>query len=241
MSAEAVGWVFRFSPYNGERLVLHLALADVANDAYENRLWLSVETLSDKTRSHRRTVQRGLRVMVDDGLLELVESGGGRGKPAVYRLVLDPQKGRHADALSPERVAPGSVKGGAEYLPPFVNPKEPNSADSPSEGPSAPSIEADFDAAWSLYPRKDGRKAALRAYTARRSAGASPEELLRATGHFARAMVAEQRERRHVKLGATFYGPDDWWRDYLEPPPPEPDPALSAGAVAYTTPPVPSW
>jgi hypothetical protein len=91
-----------------------------------------------------------------------------------------------------------------------------------SQTTTAP-YEADFDAAWASYPRRIARKAALRAYTARRKTGATAEELHTAVEHFAAAMRGRNPE--HILHGSTFFGPDERWRDYLQPPPTQPPPA----------------
>jgi hypothetical protein len=88
----------------------------------------------------------------------------------------------------------------------------------------------DFAECWASYPRHEGRAAALRAYVARRRAGASADDLLTATKHYAASVAGT--ERRFVKLGSTFYGPDDHWRDYLAAPA-DPDP-YDAPEVRYT-------
>ena len=82
-------------------------------------------------------------------------------------------------------------------------------------------LEADFDEAWALYPRKLERGRALRAYTATRRRGASAEDLLTATRHYAADRAGEpdpDKRERFTKHAATFFGPDEPWRDHLEPP-----------------------
>jgi hypothetical protein len=78
--------------------------------------------------------------------------------------------------------------------------------------------ETEFATCWALYPRKLAKRDALKAYTARRRAGAEAEELHRATERFAAAMAREGRPRDKVMHGSTFYGPGERWRDYLEEP-----------------------
>lgn len=88
-------------------------------------------------------------------------------------------------------------------------------------------LEADFEIAWTQYPRKDAKQAALKAYVARRRAGAQSDELLRAVGNFKRAMQAEQRDRTKIMHGSRFFGPNEEWREYLSAQPP----AASGGAA----------
>lgn len=71
-----------------------------------------------------------------------------------------------------------------------------------------------FAECWSLYPRKVGRKEALRAYQARRRSGVSHEQLLTATRNYAKAMVGV--EPRFVMHGKRFYGPNENWCEYVD-------------------------
>ncbi len=89
MSAEATGWVWRESPYEGERLLVHLAIADVVNDAHDNEFWMGVDQLAQKARVSRSTVQRTLADMVArDLLVKLTQGGSGKGQTSHYRFPL---------------------------------------------------------------------------------------------------------------------------------------------------------
>jgi hypothetical protein len=141
MSAEAVGWVFRHSPYSGDALVIHLALADVANDLHGNEVWLMRAAIAEKSRCSISTVARTLRVMCDDGYLTVLEEGRGRGNPTRYRFVkvsqadtLSREKTGQADTLSgagktchvsAEKVSSTSEKVSSATTAPLVNPKNP--------------------------------------------------------------------------------------------------------------------
>lgn len=94
---------------------------------------------------------------------------------------------------------------------------DPDGSDDTDEAKPVP-FEVEFDAAWAHYPRKDQRKASLKAYQARRRSGATAEQLLEATKAIAATMAAEGRMRHHIQLGSTFYGPDEHWLEALHPP-----------------------
>lgn len=94
MSAEAVGWVYRHSPYEGQFLAVHLAVADTVSDQHANQFWMVLPKLAAKARVNRGTAKRALDHMCDTDewgdspFLELVEqSDGGRGRPSVYRFL----------------------------------------------------------------------------------------------------------------------------------------------------------
>ncbi len=84
---------------------------------------------------------------------------------------------------------------------------------------SAPlaSFESDFDEMWKVYPRSIDRAKTLKAYVARRRAGASSVDLMRGSQTITPFTVAAS-DPKFVKHGATFYGPDEPWREYLNPP-----------------------
>jgi hypothetical protein len=86
MSAEATGWVWKHSPYEGAQLLVHLAIADVVNDIHENEFWMSTATLAAKAKVSRSTVTATLRDMSDRGLLVLLQAGGASRKPSRYRF-----------------------------------------------------------------------------------------------------------------------------------------------------------
>lgn len=89
VSAEAVGWVYKFSPYTGATFSIHLAIADSANDQHGMELWMALGKLGRKARVSRSTTSEIVAQMVEDGLLELVEqSKGGRHRPSRYRFLM---------------------------------------------------------------------------------------------------------------------------------------------------------
>lgn len=79
-----MSWVWENSPYEGKALLIHLAMADFANDV--GVLWPSQVTLAKKSRSTDRHVRDVISDMVRDGLVELVTESNGR-ETHKYRLI----------------------------------------------------------------------------------------------------------------------------------------------------------
>lgn len=182
-----------------------------------------------------RAVRAALAVAEDAGFIRVAERGGspagGKRTSTVYvaQIPTDAPPAPVNDAADapPAPVAPHPVEGdrcttvtGAPRLPVHVTtstgapgaPQHVKNMIRPSESP----FEDDFASVWKLYPRRDARRSALRAYAARRRAGVGADDLLTATRNYAAAVAG--RERHYIKLGSTFYGPDDHWRDHLAPP-----------------------
>lgn len=72
----------------------------------------------------------------------------------------------------------------------------------------------EFDAIWARYPRKLNRAGALKAFIARRREGIAAEELAAAVRHYAESRRGE--DPSFAMHGATFFGPNERWRDYVQ-------------------------
>jgi Helix-turn-helix domain len=153
MSVRWISHIWQSSPYKGERLLLHLALADFASD--EGICWPSQGTLARKARCSKNWVRLSIGQMVRDGLVEIVEpAGAGRGKVGVYQLLYNAEKGHTGDALS--SVIGHTVRRDRSHSDTsdtyLLNRHEPSNS------------RADFDRVWSVYPRKVSKEAAWRSW-----------------------------------------------------------------------------
>jgi hypothetical protein len=87
MSAEATGYVYRFCPYRGTTFQVHHAVADSVNDQNDNKFWMRQGPLARKARCGREAANEALATLVTDGFIELLQQGGGRGRPSLYRFL----------------------------------------------------------------------------------------------------------------------------------------------------------
>lgn len=87
MSIKAMSWVWDNSPYEGVGLLVHLALADFADD--QGVCWPSQKRISDKCKSSERHVRRIIKQMIEDGQILLVEKSNGVTTNNRYRLLMD--------------------------------------------------------------------------------------------------------------------------------------------------------
>lgn len=221
----------------GEKIVL-LTLADFANPDGTS-IWPSKGTIARRTSMSPRTVQTHLGALRDRGLIRIVKPSG-QHRPNEYAIVVEnlmrriqggqdvSSDGDQGSEICSPTEAPGeqpTAPRGATVAP------DPSSTDPPERSSfdrrsnTSEAYEAGFAECWEHYPRKEARKAALKAYQARRRAGVSAQELLDATEAYAEAMVGTERQYR--KIGATFYGPNEHWKDYL----PEADKPLDTKAT----------
>jgi hypothetical protein len=105
--------------------------------------------------------------------------------------------------------------------------KERKGREAQNRSASLAPFETDFDEMWKDYPRKVDKAKALKAYTARRRAGAPTGDLLRAATNYAETVTGN--DPQFVKHCATFFGPDEPWREYVNPPPDAPDAVNTIG------------
>lgn len=85
MSAEAIAYVFNTSPYRGTKLCVHLAIADVVNDAHENLFFMKVERLAVKAHCSETAARDALQQFVTEGFLDLVRDAAHEAK--TYRFI----------------------------------------------------------------------------------------------------------------------------------------------------------
>lgn len=77
MSAEASGWVFKNSPYEGAQLLCHLVVADVVNAVHDYEFWMSMANMARFARCSRQTASKAMKRMVDESMVELLEERPG--------------------------------------------------------------------------------------------------------------------------------------------------------------------
>jgi hypothetical protein len=143
--------VWLHSPFTGDRLLVHLALADFASD--EGVCWPKQETLARKARCSRRLVASMISEMQVTGWLVVEVAGGGRGRASRYRLET-PHRVHSIGDPNTVHSATDTVHSATETSrdTSYKNRQEPSSTD------------ADFDAFWSAYPRKVAKQHARRVF-----------------------------------------------------------------------------
>ncbi|HLU31862.1 MAG TPA: hypothetical protein VK088_08865, partial [Acidimicrobiia bacterium] len=113
MSAEAVAWVYRYSPYSGVKFSIHQAIADTVNDTNGNEFWMRPAKLARKARTTRQTASTYLTEMVQEGFLEQLgdRSSGGDAPEGRFRF-LTPEVPMQYDPLAPGGTVSSADGGG---------------------------------------------------------------------------------------------------------------------------------
>lgn len=73
-----------------------------------------------------------------------------------------------------------------------------------------------FEDLWKVYPRKNDKSAAYKAYQSRLQDGFSEDELFQAVKNYAAECERDHREQRYIKHGKTFLGSNTPFMDYLK-------------------------
>jgi len=77
--------VWDSSPYDGTKLLIHLGMADHANE--EGRFFVAQTSLARKARSSVEYVRRTVATMIEDELLIIEKKGHSKGRATEYRLL----------------------------------------------------------------------------------------------------------------------------------------------------------
>lgn len=75
-------------------------------------------------------------------------------------------------------------------------------------------IDRDFEEAWALYPKKEGKKRARDAYIKARKSGTLHAEVMDGINRYLAYIRGEKIEQRFIKQGATWFYQNCWLDDY---------------------------
>lgn len=75
-------------------------------------------------------------------------------------------------------------------------------------------LEDEFQEVWTIYPRKEGRKNALKAYIKARKNGTSKETILNGLNAYIGKIKAEKTDSQFIKHGSSWFAQECWLDDY---------------------------
>lgn len=81
-------------------------------------------------------------------------------------------------------------------------------------GGNKTAIEKRFNDLWALYPRKQGRADALKAYERAIKAGVTDEAIKQGIENYVKHIAETKTEPKYVKQGSTFFSKQAWADDY---------------------------
>ena len=197
--------VWKHSPYKGVALMIHLALADQANDA--GVCWPHLPTIIKKARVSRASGYRALRQMQQDGLLQFDGEEISRASQDHPLILLPIQK-------PDSSVSPRDKQSHRETR--TVSPRDSEARDTsliePSVEPSSNRARAvtdvtEFDYWYSHYPKKVGKGAARTAFFKARKK-IDMDRLIGATIVYAASR--RNQDKRYTLNPATWLNRESW-------------------------------
>jgi hypothetical protein len=232
MSIKVSSMVWEKWPSGGSEMLCMLALADWCNDE-GGSLYPSMNTLARKMRVSESQARRVMHNLISRGFVRVVgnANGGAPGSTRQYHLnvakvaalkefesetgsasargSMDAREGSHGCAET------GSTHDTLTVIDPLEEPlvKPHVASDDATSGYSE-----DFEQCWKAYPKRhrpDNKKSTHKKWQARINEGVSADVLTKTATRYASECEQEGiTSTRYVKLAATFFGPDEHWREY---------------------------
>ena len=84
----------------------------------------------------------------------------------------------------------------------------------PIPSPPSESISEEFEKLWSLYPRKEGKKAALASYQRAKKKGATFDDVQAGILNYLDYIKAKKIEPQFIKQGSTWFNGEHWNDEY---------------------------
>lgn len=219
MSAKAQAYVWESSPYSGTKLIIHLAIADVANDDKDNLLWMAQESVARKCRCDRKTVTRTFAQMCDDGFLVMIENNSRAKQPNVYRFMMPDVSG----TFDPEPSGSGTFDPPGVTSRPVMVSKCPSNSIELKENSKrttygasvAAKYSPEFELFWKAYPRRAGSKSKAASYFATAMKKTSVAEIMDAVENQTAAWKREGTQTKYIPWPTTWLN-GERWNDEIE-------------------------
>lgn len=203
MSAEAVTVVLHHSKAEG---TAKLVLWGIANHHSDSGAWPSIATLVKYARVSERRVQQIIRELVELGELAIEEQGGlgqGQYKTNRYFILLSCPDDCDGSLQHKTGVKSGAVRGEIQSQS-GVKPISPEPNRELNKNLTVRSQQ--FEEFWNLYPRKEGKKVAFKAFNSA-SSRTSFEDILAGVEAYKRS---DRVKRGFIKLPSTWLNEDAW-------------------------------
>ena len=184
------------------------------------RVPFSADDLADYAGMRLKEVSDGIKHFEKLGMLQMDQNLGAWAVPSWHdrQFESDDVTKRTMKHRSNERLRNVSTSAEGTPLDPGRNGPETETETETEKRNAQRTRPADdrFGQVWEIYPRKVEKQRALRAFVARLRAGASFDDLQAATTHYAESVAGQ--DPKYIKHAATFFGPDEPFRDYVDPP-----------------------
>lgn len=227
--------------YSNILLKLYLrSLKDKGKLMYKDRIPYSVEMLAKLTRHDPDTVRRAIEIFKQMGIIEILDNGaifmmdienyiGKSSTEADRRRAYDRRIAAEKKELllvnSSEKTCENSCEKSHEHIDIELNTNTDIKIDTDIEqnniviakandSVSSASLEDEFNTIWSLYPRKQGKSNAFKAYVKARKKGVTKETIYNGLQNYIEYIKVEKVKSQFIKQGSTWFNQECWNDDY---------------------------
>lgn len=220
------------------------SLKDKGKLMYKDRIPYSIEMLAKLTRHDPDTVRRAIEIFRNMGIIEILDNGaifmmdienyiGKSSTEADRRRAYDrriaAEKKELLLANSSEKTCENSCEKSHEHidieLDTDINTNTNIKKDIKKEqkniviaeandSVSSASLEDEFNIIWSLYPRKQGKANAYKAYAKARKKGTTKETIYNGLQDYLNYIKIEKVKPQFIKQGSTWFNQECWNDDY---------------------------
>lgn len=227
--------------YSNILLKLYLrSLKDKGKLMYKDRIPYSVEMLAKLTRHDPDTVRRAIEIFKQMGIIEILDNGaifmmdienyiGKSSTEADRRRAYDrriaAEKKELLLANNDEKSCENSCEKSHEHIDIELNTNINTNTDietdnnniviaKANDSVNSSEIEKEFNIIWSLYPRKQGKANAFKAYKKARKQGTAKETIYNGLQAYIEYIKIEKVKPQFIKQGSTWFNQECWNDDY---------------------------
>lgn len=220
------------------------SLKDKGKLMYKDRIPYSVEMLAKLTRHDPDTVRRAIEIFRNMGIIEILDNGaifmmdienyiGKSSTEADRRRAYDrriaAEKKELLLANSSEKTCDNSCEKSHEHIDIELDTNINTDIDTKkdikkeqkniviakaNDSVSSASLEDEFNIIWSLYPRKQGKSNAYKAYIKARKKGVTKETIYKGLQNYLEYIKVEKVKPQYIKQGSTWFNQECWNDDY---------------------------
>ena len=220
------------------------SLKDKGKLMYKDRIPYSIEMLAKLTRHDPDTVRRAIEIFRNMGIIEILDNGaifmmdienyiGKSSTEADRRRAYDRRIAAEKKQLkienNSEKTCDNSCEKSHEHIDIELDTDINTNIDikkdikkeqkniviaKANDSVSSASLEEEFNIIWSLYPRKQGKSNAFKAYVKARKKGVTKETIYNGLQEYLKYIKVEIKESKYIKQGATWFNQECWNDDY---------------------------
>ncbi|KRK58488.1 DnaD domain-containing protein [Fructilactobacillus fructivorans] len=162
--------------------------------------WFTVanQTLQNLTQLSRQAINKDRNTLKQKGFLDFKTNGN---KATAYRLI----------NLCDDDNAKGN---NYRIKQPTIQEEQPKKKAKATNQPKSKELENNFNKLWQLYPKKQGKEPAFKAYKKAIKDGVTNEEIQKGIVSYKKQIEVKGTEQKFIKQGSTFFNQRSWQDEF---------------------------